>query len=663
MLRRIEIANFRRLSRVEIDVTPAVALVGPNSCGKTSVLHAVQLACAALSFGARRDKIGVGESGWLTLIQDEPLRDDESFLPGNRWNELFFDANLDRTIDIKLFLSEERPIEQAEVKLHAGRADALRIDVRIRTAEDGALRRQIDALPGRRAFGNKVRFIGAKKAEADIIETVRDHLPRAVFIPAFYGVVRDEEYRARGAVESLLRGGQQGQVVRNLLMRLKSLEGVNAFLATVGIDARLTRSSSEQEMDSVRFLEAMFRDRNGSLELSSAGTGLASLLALHAAIKFNEGARAREEGPVLFMLDEPEAHLHPRLQGDTGAALLELITQAGHQLLCATHSIEMINRFGRDARASIVRINAAATRTEDAVRVLRGEEERLDELSAWCDLSPFAQLNLLATRRVLFHEGETDFAILAACAALHLGRDPVRLQRFKAWTPVRLSGTGNAAARDVLKKALSPLLTASPEAEAFHVVRVLDRDYHRTPQWEHRQDPGSPYDELDVVWSRHSIESLFLGAECLSSWLDAALSVDGRPAGLDRARLAQLAQEAIEKANSDPELIEQAKNQRGLKVAASRKDEDLINAFKQARAEVTSAPEVYQQGHARCAAVLNHIRETLLADPATRPLARRVWHDVAQIVTKSPLRPDAGVLPPALIPDEIRKLLDYLAQQ
>ena len=663
MLTRIDIVNFRRLSQVKLEAGPATVLVGPNSCGKTTALHAVQLACQALSFGAARGKVGVDKDGWLTLIGKQPLRDDQSFLPTSKWIELFSDADPEREIEITLHFSQEHAIQQVVVKLYAGRAEALRLTVRVQATDGGLLRQVIDGAAGKRqAFGRKVKTLGGAPEEAGILRTLRDHLPRAVFIPAFYGVVRDEQYLARGAVEALLQSGQQGQVVRNLLMRLPSLVGINEFLPRAGLSARLARCTSLQETDTVRYLEVLFRDSNGELELSSAGTGLASLLALYAAIQLYQTQKGG--GPVVFMLDEPEAHLHPRLQGEVADSLVEMITTAGNQLLCATHSVEMINRFGRNRRATVLRMDSQAsfaTEPKGVVRVLRSEDDLLDDLSAWCDLSPFASLNLLSTRRVLFYEGPTDFDILSACARLYLGSDPERLARFQLFAPVKLSGTGNLAAKEILKTALLPLTRQLPLGERFRVVRVLDRDYARSTQFELREDPASRYEELSVVWSKHSIEALFLNPECLASWLDAALSSPTRPPDLTRTRLTELCRLAIAAADQNPDLNQYAIAQLTPKIAQTRTDVGISSAIQEATRLVQNEPGTYQRGHNRCREVLRHVRQALLDAPATRDLAKLVRRDIAQIVQNSPLQANL-LLPPGLIPDEIKTLLDHLAR-
>jgi len=652
MLSRIEIKNFRGLSALDIELAQATVLVGPNSCGKTTVLHAVQLACSALNFAFERRTIDgtKEEDGWLTLYSDKPIRDDQPFLPTTRWYELFLDADPNSAIEIRLHFSAEHALQQIYVNLHVGRADALRMTVAIQAAKDHPLQAQFDsAAPGR----------GRRRAEshAVLLDQISAHLPRAIFIPAFYGVVREEEYRSRAAVEALLQGGQQGQVVRNLLVRLDNLRDLNDFLTLAGIPARVDSCTPRQQTETTRYLEVLFRDRNGPLELSSAGTGLASMLALYAAIRNSQVANAQGRA-VLFMFDEPEAHLHPRLQGEVAARLIEMIANAGAQLLCATHSVEMINRMGRDPRTVVLRIDRDRG---GQVRTLHSEEERMDELSAWCDLSPFAQLNLLSTRRIVFYEGPSDYKILEGCARLYLGSDPSRLKLFRDWTPAPLSGTGNLEAKQVLKKALLPVFKQLPEGESIRVVRILDRDYGRQPKTERQSDSKEHYEELDVVWSRHSIESHFMEPERLTDWIDAALKEEPtRPAELDRAALLKLVQAAIAAADTDLELNRAAADQLTPRLVEGRTNQDIKNALREAREMVEKDPAVYQRGHDRGRFVLNHIREALLANPQTKRLANRVRRDIAQIVDDSPLRPNL-LLPTALIPPEIKQVLDFMA--
>lgn len=662
MLTRIEIKNFRGLGALEIDLAQCSVLIGPNSCGKTTVLQAVQLACAALQFAcARKADIALSapKSGWLILYSDKPVRDDQAFLQTTRWTELFLDKNVDAMIQIILHFSEEHALSQLQVELYAGRADALRMTVSVQAGAGSRLRHLVDALAPKR---------GKPRAawQDPLWDLLPGLTPRAIFIPTFYGVVRQEEYRAGAAVDALLQQGQQGQVVRNLLMRLPTLEGLNSFLSRAGLAAEMKKCTSRQDLDHVRYLEVLFSERNGPLELSSAGTGLASLAALYAAVQNYQDAVTKNRA-VLFMCDEPEAHLHPRLQGDVAASLVDMIAGTGAQLLCATHSVEMINRFGRDDRALVLRIDRDR---EGQVRALHSENDRLDELGQWCDLSPFAKLNLLANRRIVFCEGPTDFTILQGCARLYLGGDLNRLRRVEVFADAQLDGTSNLGAKDVLTKALEPLFKVLPPTELVRVVRLLDRDLVRRPGQVRRQPSNkSRYEELDIVWSRYSIESLFLETGCLTEWLLAALNAPRagtHPQAtalpqLSRAEVQGFVSDAIAAADADLELNQQSADRLMPTLVHGLSPQAMVGAIKEARAAVEKEPAIYQRGHNRADFILDHVRSALFANQDTKALANRVKKDIAEIIRTTPLKPES-VPPMVLFPDEVRAVLDFMAE-
>lgn len=207
-------------------------------------------------------------------------------------------------------------------------------------------------------------------------EALGRRMPRAVFIPAFYGVTSAEEHRTWALVKRELSSGNQSRIVRNLVARLDGVawDRMNDFLRrTVG--ATLVKRTSSQNTEDIQHLEVKYKDTNGDLELSSAGAGLINLVALYAALEKSRPP-ASEPWPVLFLLDEPEAHLHPKLQGDVGDTLGAMAAEFGAQLLIATHSIEMINRIGRRRDAQLI----ALDRSTGQATSLSSEEDLVREL-------------------------------------------------------------------------------------------------------------------------------------------------------------------------------------------------------------------------------------------------------------------------------------------
>ena len=372
VLRRIALERFRGFAAMEAELAPVSVLLGPNSCGKSSVLQAVRLGCAALGWVLRQEPVPKLSDGWIVLWWDYPIREDEAFLPATPTEELFLNRG-DSGLTVTLGFDETDIVQELCVKLHYGRNSALKLDVRVKSRQ--ALD-DIADLPSK-----------SKHVTPRLAKFLAGREPIAVSIPSFYGVLREEPYVTDARLEHLIGAGQQGSVVRNLVARLAGLKELSDLLR-VSVGAEIVRSTSGQAIQETTDLSVHFRDKNGDLELSSAGTGLVAIMALFSVLKYQQ-ACATQGRPLIFLLDEPEAHLHPRLQGDTGERLADLLTGFGAQALLATHSVEMINRLGRRADAALLSIDRASV-TAPTVR-LTTEDQVIERLESFCDLTPLLQ--------------------------------------------------------------------------------------------------------------------------------------------------------------------------------------------------------------------------------------------------------------------------------
>src|SRR5215203_7426779 len=113
MLTRIELERFRGFSSLSAELRPVSVLLGPNSSGKSSVLQAVRLACAALSWVLKDGGLHPvpAKDGWITLWWDHSIRDDEAFLPTTRAEELFAGQATDQGLSITLTFEEKQVIQ------------------------------------------------------------------------------------------------------------------------------------------------------------------------------------------------------------------------------------------------------------------------------------------------------------------------------------------------------------------------------------------------------------------------------------------------------------------------------------------------------------------------------------------------------------------------
>jgi predicted ATPase len=600
MLRQVSLERFRGFRKLVADLDETTVVLGPNSSGKTTLLQAIRLACdaceVALEAPDAAPRITTGGviqvCSSKTTIVTEPTR----LAALADFRQLFVDADVADGTDMRIGLrfDPHDPITELEVKLVYSRNAQLKLDVVVKSTR---VTETVAHL--------KPKAKGRPATLLKELETVR---PLALFVPAFYGVTRTEEYRTQPLVTRMLGSGDQSHIVRNLVARLdaQALNRMNDFLLrTVG--ASIVQRTSSADAERRADLAVTFRDTNGELELSSAGAGVIALVALFAAM---ERARVqRAEAPdrnVIFLLDEPEAHLHPRLAADVAEAIAATASEFNVQLALATHSIDVVNRLGFRDRVAVLSID----RRGEAPLTLRSETELVGALDAFCDLTPFATLSFLASRRLVLVEGATDRRLLEACAAVLFQVDEARLRTFRQAVIVELVGVGNVSTKGVLERLLSPAVV--PNIGAARPVRVAlarDSDGERDPHPVQHKRLKPHLDSVEVVWSRYSIESLFLEPALVESWVGAHLS----PGRLTSAAV----QRALAAADGDRDLQDAAEDAR-IKYHR-RRDEagkalTVQTARSRARAEVRADPARFQPGKRRAAFVLEAIRKHLGAD-------------------------------------------------
>ncbi len=644
MLRQVRIERFRGFERLDAGLRPATVVIGPNSSGKTTLLHAIRLALRALDDGlhagtSRADK-SRGAQGWIEVVTGALIPDHTRYLSLSDWESLFYNRRTfeNQTFKIVLVFDETDSVRELEVSVICARNSQLKLDVAIRAPDLAA---RIKPMPKRTGQINR-----------EIVTFVEQHAAHAVFIPSFYGVVREEEYRSGVVMDRLLGAGDQSHIVRNLVSRLSAdaFSRLNAFLKE-SIGAELVERTTSQDSDLVYPLMVRFRDNNGDLELSAAGAGLINLIALYTALeRYRSEQRQR---PVIYLLDEPEAHLHPRLQGEMASRVASLIVRDfGSQVVMATHSIEIVNSLSGREDAVILRVDREAAQ----VTVLRGQSEIVNELGQWADLTPFSLINFLASRQILFHEGSSDQVILVTCAKLLYRTALARRDRFDRWVLAPLQGSGNERIAKLLAQLVEaqviPALTDGPPVE---VIVVLDRDYLRSPGTE-IESAGERLQLTRVVWSMHSIESLFLQADVLEVWLRARFGGDAPEP------LREWIGEAIAAAESARELVDAAVDQLLPKIIRAGMSKDgkplsgeplMVNALRAARQQVAASPATWQQGHARSRFILGKVRERLPA-----PLRNQFPTNTHNLLETTPLERFGD--PERAVPAELRELLDRM---
>ena len=638
MLQHVEIQNFRGLGYFSLpeNLSPITVLLGPNSCGKTTVLHAVRMACHAVELAiSLGNTISINKDGVIILANGALIESPSQLLPLVDWQALFLDQKVSEGtfFSINLKFSDDNVIQNIHLYVRHARNRQLKFSVYVTSPKAVALTGQMKR----------------NETNAFLIDWLRDHAVFAVFIPPFYGVVREEELRPRIVVNRLVGSGDQSHVVRNLIATLEphQFSQLNAFLDEV-LGARIVYRTSGDRFEIESPLRVEFSDNNGPIEVSAAGAGFVNLIALYASLAHWQ--KTAKSNQVIFLLDEPEAHLHPRLQAMTARRIASLLTEEfGAQLFMATHSVDIINSLGESPDCKLIRVDR---KDFPSVTVLDGQKQILADLAEWVDLSPFTSINFMASPYLLFHEGPSDGLILGRCADLLFRQKRQDRAHFERWSLQILDGCGNHKVVDTLTKLLEGDVVHQAQKPDFTTALILDRDYQRKPGFiiEHHT--------AKKTWSLHSIESLFV-SDVLIYWIKAYAGEETPD------NIADLVGQAISEADKDVALNDYAAGQLFLELSKlPQKDKngnDLtfnsdghkLAALKQAQMECRNDPARFQRGKDRANFVLNHIR------PYIGPTKRQQFPGKLELLIK---RVDLNAMPNPItaIPEEIRELLTWM---
>lgn len=344
-------------------------------------------------------------------------------------------------------------------------------------------------------------------------------IPRIAYLPTFAGITPVEERLALAMRKRLIGRGAPGAVLRNMLYDLwqDNQEKREKLKSSAGrIPARdlalLRRTDPwEQLLTTVQdvfnisltvneFNEALhtrlriglyegqlvdkrFKKNRGNAErdVMVEGSGFLQWLSVYA-------LAVRDDLEVL-LLDEPDAHLHPSLQGYLTDRLRRLAIDRGKQVLLATHSTTIL---GEAKPEDIFRVEKDGYLTKDEERVALfiglGSQyaPRLDQLKRH--------------RRLLLHDGPSNIEILKSLARQLGIRWPTNLVAWKY--------ADDPKAR---KSLFAELLLDIPELKC---LSLHDRDNHNVAAV--KQDltffSAEPFkDGLGLrMWRRRNIESYLM---------------------------------------------------------------------------------------------------------------------------------------------------------
>ena len=295
-VRSIRIRRFKLIENVALDLAPAIVLVGANNSGKSSILQALHFATSA----AQSARLARG-----------PNWQGEVYGVGFRPEQLIYTPTAEFwALGCPRF--GERRDTWIEVEIEE--TDGRRCLVAIGPGRNGNVSLRIEG----RELGERIQDISG---------------PYTVYAPGLAGIARSEPSLSQGVIRRTVARGDANLVLRNVLLWLFNRgEDWAQFQNDLrdlfpGISLRVEFSDVTDEHIRVNFRRD---DLAASLPLDCAGTSVLQAIQVLAYITLFK--------PQLFLLDEPDSHMHPDNQTGLCRLLLRLSRQRGFQAIIATHS-------------------------------------------------------------------------------------------------------------------------------------------------------------------------------------------------------------------------------------------------------------------------------------------------------------------------------------
>jgi len=371
LLERLHIENLRAFAGPhEIPLAPLTLIYGPNSAGKSTILKGIQLLRDVINFG-RRDAIdawrqALDETSARTLItySEEDPEDPSGFRARSPLGvgvdfrtqqdrtarvELTYDMNPVGMIDIHRtalgFLGAEAPATKTFIPQDFG-GDALPFH----PGDFGSAVVPNFVVDSDRGDGKVVRDIRAADAElfAHPSKELQAELFELVYLLRYIGPNRGIPGRAYTPEDGVFNSSWFDFYRKPRIAGFSEFEMLNQMLAQLEIPYEFEQDP-RSKLPGALSQDWIMRDvrTNTPVTLDQVGYGVSQLLPV-----VDVCVHARGQ---VICVEEPELHLHPRLQARLGNLFATAVVSGGNQVIVETHSESILLRVRRLVRAGKLR--------------------------------------------------------------------------------------------------------------------------------------------------------------------------------------------------------------------------------------------------------------------------------------------------------------------
>ena len=336
----ITVRGFKAAEEATIPLDHVTILVGPNGCGKSSVLQAIHWAARAASYVLPKNTKEMISFERLDYV---PSSDPLTTL---HKGELRSDAG-------------SEPVEVVFTHRPAG-DETVQGTTRIRAARNrGGIAPYMAGGSGETPYKQRYQFITA-------------------YIPGLAGLSEKESILAQPTLRRQAASGDAGGVLRNILLNLRSRR-VDETDDAKGIDRLARLNGLVQQVHPGVQVDVAFDEREDyhisatirtdgfagqSRPLETAATGVLQVVQIFAYLILFE--------PKVMLIDEPDAHLHPDKQERLIEALERAAPEYEAQIVLTTHSPHIVRAASPAAKLVWMRDGVIETDDNEAIRRLLG---------------------------------------------------------------------------------------------------------------------------------------------------------------------------------------------------------------------------------------------------------------------------------------------------
>lgn len=313
MIKELKLVKFKKFENTSVSLMPFTILMGENSCGKTTILQAINLALNAFS---KKELYQNDRNG---KVKPRSKGVGSNFLEG-------------------LKNTDFRELYYAKKSRNNGPGRKSDIGCTIEVIDDynNNYKMQISSL-----FGN-YNLTPLSRA-SDFNDNAVLHNYEPLLISGFVGVSSQEERSLSLAIKSKLQNGDVSGVIRNLLYDTKEQVPDNYELLVKRLADDFGFKIAEVDFSEKKdiYVRAYYSEKVGlqplEFDFSSSGSGFMQVLQILTAIY-----RYCPHNSRVVLLDEPDAHLHPNMQVALIESLRKVQVELNIQIILSTHSTAII---------------------------------------------------------------------------------------------------------------------------------------------------------------------------------------------------------------------------------------------------------------------------------------------------------------------------------